>query len=183
MKIIVLDRDGVINEDSDEYIKTPEEWLPVPGSMEALATLKERGIHVAVATNQSGLGRQLFDEIALANIHHKMCSMAEDHGGFIDGVFYCPHLPDAGCRCRKPATGLLEQIETELGVELAGSFFIGDSLKDLKAALAFDMRPVLVRTGKGRLTEARLDELNGVSVPVFDSLADFVEHGMSDDHG
>ena len=180
MKIIVLDRDGVINEDSDDYIKSPEEWLPVIGSMEALAALKQRGYHVAVATNQSGLGRQLFDEIALANIHHKMCSMAEDNGGFIDGIFYCPHLPDAGCHCRKPATGLLEQIESELNVELAGSFFIGDSLKDLQAALAFNMQPVLVRTGKGLITESRLHELEEGSVQVFDCLAHFVKHGLND---
>lgn len=178
MKIIVLDRDGVINEDSADYIKSPEEWLPVPGSLEAIATLNSLGYSVAVATNQSGLGRGLFDDITLANIHHKMCSMVEDSGGFIEGVFYCPHLPDAGCDCRKPKTGLLSRIEEELHNKLAGCYFVGDSLKDLQAAMAFSMHPVLVRTGKGRVTESRLDELAGVPVPVFDNLAQFVEIGL-----
>lgn len=178
MKIIVLDRDGVINEDSDDYIKSPEEWLPVPGSLEAIATLTKNGYRVAVATNQSGLGRGLFDEFALANIHHKMCSMAEECGGFIEGVFYCPHLPDAGCDCRKPGIGLLERMEDELHDKLAGRYFIGDSLKDLQAARAFSMQPVLVRTGKGFKTEGRLNELAGDPVPVFDNLAQFVELGL-----
>ncbi|HAU23648.1 MAG TPA: D-glycero-beta-D-manno-heptose-1,7-bisphosphate 7-phosphatase [Gammaproteobacteria bacterium] len=178
MKIIVLDRDGVINEDSDDYIKSPEEWSPVPGSLEAIAALHVDGYKVAVATNQSGLGRMLFDEIALANIHQKMCSMVEDCGGFIEGVFYCPHLPNAGCDCRKPKTGLLQCIEDELLTSLTGQYFVGDSLKDLQAARAFSMQPVLVRTGKGRLTESRLYELEGEPVPVFDNLAQFVEIGL-----
>lgn len=178
MKIIVLDRDGVINEDSDDYIKSPEEWVPVPGSLEAIAALNVIGYKVTVATNQSGLGRGLFDEIALANIHHKMCSMVEESGGFIEGVFYCPHLPDAGCECRKPKTGLLMRIQDELHDKLAGCYFVGDSLKDLQAARAFNMEPILVRTGKGRVTENQLIELNGDSVPVFDNLAQFVEFGL-----
>lgn len=178
MKIIVLDRDGVINEDSDDYIKSPEEWLPLPGSLEAIAALNMSGYKVTVATNQSGLGRMLFDEITLANIHQKMCSMVEDCNGFIEGVFYCPHLPDAGCDCRKPKTGLLKRIEGELLTSLAGQYFVGDSLKDLQAARAFSMQPVLVRTGKGRLTESRLDEFGGDPVPVFDNLAQFVEIGL-----
>lgn len=178
MKIIVLDRDGVINEDSDDYIKSPEEWVAVPGSLEAIAALNMIGYKVTVATNQSGLGRGLFDEIALAKIHQKMCSMVEESGGFIEGVFYCPHLPDAGCECRKPRTGLLARIEDELYDTLAGCYFVGDSLKDLQAARAFNMKPVLVRTGKGRVTENQLIELEGDPIPVFDNLAQFVELGL-----
>ena len=170
MKTIVLDRDGVINEDSDAYIKSPEEWTPIPGSLEAIALLTKQGFTVAVATNQSGLARGLFDGAALAAIHHKMCSMVEDAGGFIDGVFFCPHGPNEGCDCRKPATGLLQQIEIELKCVLPDAYMIGDSVKDIQAARAYSMQPVLVRTGKGAQSEALL-KTNGLEdVPVYDDL-------------
>lgn len=170
MKTIVLDRDGVINEDSDHYIKSPEEWQPIPGSIEAISLLHNNNYRVAVATNQSGLARGLFDEITLARIHQTMCEAVENEGGLIEGVFYCPHGPDEGCHCRKPATGLLEQIESDLQSVLRGAYFIGDSLKDLQAATAFAMRPILVRTGKGLGTENELADNQMADVPVYDNL-------------
>lgn len=170
MKTIVLDRDGVINEDSDNYIKSPEEWLPIVGSLDAISLLHNNNYRVAVATNQSGLARGLFDEYVLARIHQTMCESVEEKGGFIEGVFYCPHGPDEGCMCRKPATGLLDQIEKEFQCVLRGTYFIGDSLKDLQAALAFEMQPILVRTGKGSITEGQLATLDTAEVPVFDDL-------------
>jgi len=182
MKTIVLDRDGVINEDSDSYIKSPDEWLPIKGSLEALSLLHKNDFRIAIATNQSGLARGLFDGSALAAIHHKMCSMVEDVGGYIDGIFFCPHGPDEGCRCRKPATGLLEQIELEFQCELPGAYLIGDSLKDLQAAINYRMQPILVRTGKGRITESELAS-NGLSgIPVCDDLLTAVKHIVLIDH-
>ena len=174
MKTIVLDRDGVINQDSDDYIKSAEEFVPIAGSIEAIAKLSAAGFKIFVATNQSGLAREFFDEDTLSEIHHLLCSMVEQLGGAIDGIFYCPHHPNDNCSCRKPKTGLLEQIESEFACELAGSYFIGDSLKDLEAAQAFGCRPVLVRTGKGALTENLLDQNDVSDVRVFDSLSSAV---------
>lgn len=174
MKIIVLDRDGVINQDSDDYIRSAEEFLPIPGSIEAIADLSNAGFLVTVATNQSGLARGYFDDDKLAEMHHLLCSMVEEAGGRIDGIFYCPHLPSEGCNCRKPKTGLLEQIETEFGCKLEGSYFVGDSLKDIEAARAFFLRPMLVRTGKGLLTEQSLMSEDDGYVAVFDTLAECV---------
>ena len=171
MKTIVLDRDGVINQDSDDYIKSAEEFVPIVGSIEAIANLSAAGFRVFIATNQSGLAQQFFDEDILSEIHHLLCSMVEQLGGGIDGIFYCPHHPDDNCSCRKPGTGLLEQIESEFACELAGSYFVGDSLKDIQAAQAFGCKPILVRTGKGTLTESVLRS-NAVSdVPVYESLS------------
>ena len=171
MKIVVLDRDGVINQDSDLYIKSADEWLPIDGSIDAIAKLSQSGYKIAVATNQSGLGRDLFDEYALAQIHHKLCSLVEDSGGIVDGIFYCPHLPDESCSCRKPATGLLTQIEQEFSTTLNQSFFVGDSYKDVQAAISFGCKPVLVRTGKGLATEQRLQQEGLSDVAVYDDLA------------
>ena len=174
MKIIVLDRDGVINRDSDDYIKSAEELVPINGSIEAIAKLSNAGFTVTVATNQSGLARGLFDEEKLSEMHHLLCSMVEAAGGSIDGIFYCPHHPDDGCACRKPKTGLLEQIEREFGCRLKGCYFVGDSLKDIQAARAFECQPILVRTGKGQITEQALLQEGVNDVRVFDSLADAV---------
>ena len=171
--IIVLDRDGVINDDSDAYIKSPEEWQPIVGSIEAIASLYRSGVQVAVATNQSGLGRGLFDAEQLAQMHGKMHTLVEAQGGSIAAVCYCPHLPEENCRCRKPGVGLLEQIQLQLVTPLAGSFFIGDSAKDLEAAVAFNMRPVLVRTGKGAKTEPQVAD-RYPDLPVYNDLADAV---------
>ena len=183
MKIIVLDRDGVINQDSDDYIKSAEEFIPIEGSISAIARLSLAGFRVVIATNQSGLARKYFDEDQLSEIHHLLCSMVESAGGIIDGIFYCPHHPDEACSCRKPKTGLLDQIENEFTCTLGDSYFVGDSLKDIQAARAFECRPILVRTGKGLITEQSLSEANDISIPIFDDLATAVSHilGSQDD--
>lgn len=176
MKNIVLDRDGVINQDSENYIRSADEWHPIQGSIEAIASLSNAGYTVTVATNQSGLARGYFDEVALAGMHQKLCALIEDAGGCISGIFYCPHSPDDLCQCRKPNTGLLEQIENELGTSLVGSWFVGDSLSDLTAALNHGCIPVLVKTGKGQetyeniLSNAELSKQFAI-LPVYCSLA------------
>ena len=152
MKLVILDRDGVINHDSASYIKSPAEWKPIPGSLEAIALLNQAGYRVLVATNQSGIGRGLFDMATLNAIHDKMHRALGLAGGRIDGIFYCPHAQDAGCNCRKPKPGLLEEIGRRFGVSLEGVPFIGDSLRDIEAALAVGAQPVLVLTGKGKKT-------------------------------
>lgn len=168
-KLVILDRDGVINEDSEHYIKDADEWRPIPGSLAAIAKLHTAGFTVAIATNQSGLGRGLFDDFALARIHGRMIEAIEDAGGQIAMIAYCPHAPDADCECRKPKPGLLLRISAELGMPLDGVPVIGDSARDLDAARAVAAAPILVRTGKGRLTEQQLPAQHGV--PVYDDLA------------
>jgi len=154
MKLVILDRDGVINQDSAEFIKNPDEWEPIPGSLEAIARLNHAGYHVVVATNQSGVGRGLLDMTALSAIHDKMHKALAQAGGRIDAVFYCPHAQDAGCNCRKPKPGLLEDIARRFNVDLAGVPCIGDSLRDLEAAVLVEAQPILVLTGKGKKTQA-----------------------------
>ena len=152
MKLIILDRDGVINHDSASYIKSPEEWKPIPGSLEAIALLNQAGYRVVVATNQSGIGRGLFDMPTLNAIHgkmHKACALV---GARIDAVFFCPHAQDGGCNCRKPKPGLLEEIGRRFNVNLRGVPSIGDSLRDLEASAAVGAQPILVLTGKGQKT-------------------------------
>ena len=152
MKLIILDRDGVINHDSASYIKSPDEWKPIAGSLEAIALLNQAGYRVLVATNQSGIGRGLFDMATLNAIHDKMHRALGAVGGHIDGIFYCPHAQDAGCNCRKPKTGLLEEIARRFSASLEGVPLIGDSLRDLQAAASVGAQPVLVLTGKGKAT-------------------------------
>jgi D-glycero-D-manno-heptose 1,7-bisphosphate phosphatase len=154
MKLIILDRDGVINYDSADYIKSPAEWKPIPGSLEAIARLNQAGYHVVVATNQSGIGRGLFDVATLNAIHEKMHKALGLAGGRIDAVFFCPHTQDTDCDCRKPKPGLLEDIAHRFNTELTGVPVIGDSLRDLQAAAAVGAQPVLVLTGKGERTVA-----------------------------
>ncbi len=153
MKLVILDRDGVINQDSASYIKSPDEWKPIPGSLEAIARLTQAGYHVVVATNQSGIGRGLFEMATLNAIHDKMHRAASQAGGRIDAVFYCPHSQDANCSCRKPRTGLLDEIGRRFGASLKDVPFIGDSNRDLEAAVAVGARPILVLTGKGAKTQ------------------------------
>jgi D-glycero-D-manno-heptose 1,7-bisphosphate phosphatase len=148
MKLVILDRDGTINSDSDDFVKTPEEWLPLPGALEAIARLNHAGWHVVIASNQSGLGRGLFDVTALNAIHAKMHKMLAAVGGRVDAVFYCPHSPEESCSCRKPLPGLFEQIGARLGVPLKGVPTAGDSLRDLQAGAAAGCEPHLVLTGK-----------------------------------
>lgn len=152
MRLVILDRDGVINEDSAEFIKSPDEWIPLPGSLEAIAQLTNAGWRVVIATNQSGLARKLFDIDDLNAIHEKMYSMVNEYGGVIEAIFFCPHGPKDDCDCRKPKPGMLEQISQRLRVSLEGVPVIGDSLRDLQAARAVGAQPVLVRTGKGSET-------------------------------
>jgi D-glycero-D-manno-heptose 1,7-bisphosphate phosphatase len=151
MKLIILDRDGTINEDRDDFVKSPDEWVPIPGSLEAIARLNHAGWHTVVATNQSGLARGLFDMATLNAIHAKMNRALTELGGRIDAVFFCPHGPDDGCSCRKPLPGLYTMIGERYGVPLRETYAIGDSLRDLEAAVAAGCAPHLVRTGKGAL--------------------------------
>lgn len=149
MKLVILDRDGTINADSVEYIKSPEEWRPLPGAIEAIARLNHAGWHTVIASNQSGLGRGLFDVASLNAMHAKMHKMLAAQGARIDAVFYCPHSPDEGCHCRKPLPGLFEQIGERFGVDLKGTPTVGDGLRDLQAGIAVGCEPHLVLTGRG----------------------------------
>ncbi|WP_207060743.1 D-glycero-beta-D-manno-heptose 1,7-bisphosphate 7-phosphatase [Motiliproteus sp. SC1-56] len=173
-QLLILDRDGVINEDSDHYVKSVDEWIPIPGSIEAIARLSQAGYQVVVATNQSGLARGYFQLDDLVAMHEKMSRLVEAAGGKLEGVFYCPHGPDDGCDCRKPAPGLIDQIERALNCSAKDSFIVGDSLRDLEAGLAKGCRPVLVKTGKGKRTLAK--GLPFPDVAVHESLTDFVDH-------
>ena len=154
MKLVILDRDGVINHDSAEYIKNPAEWKPIPGSLDAIARLNQDGYRVVVATNQSGIGRGLFDMSTLNAIHDKMHKALTRAGGRIDAVFYCPHAQDSACNCRKPKPGLLQDIAHRFNADLAGVPCIGDALRDLQAAAQVEAQPILVLTGKGKRTVA-----------------------------
>ncbi|MGM0564734.1 MAG: D-glycero-beta-D-manno-heptose 1,7-bisphosphate 7-phosphatase [Pseudomonadota bacterium] len=173
-KWIVLDRDGVINEDSDEYVKSAEEWIPIPGSLEAIARLKRAGYGIAVATNQSGLGRGLFYFDAFEAMCEKMDVLLDQVGGWVDGIFLCPHAPEDSCDCRKPKPGLYHQIIEAFELDsLEGVVTVGDSLRDLQAGRAVGCRPVLVKTGKGERTLERGEGLEGVAV--YDDLASVVD--------
>jgi D-glycero-D-manno-heptose 1,7-bisphosphate phosphatase len=154
MKLAILDRDGVINFDSDQYIKSPAEWRPIPGSIEAIARLNQNGYRIAVATNQSGIGRGLFDMATLNAINDKMMELVFRQGGRIDALFFCPHTAVEECNCRKPRTGMLEEIAARFHSDLKGVPVVGDSLKDLQAADAVGAQPILVLTGKGEKTKA-----------------------------
>jgi D-glycero-D-manno-heptose 1,7-bisphosphate phosphatase len=174
MKLAILDRDGVINQDSDQYIKSPAEWRPIPGSIEAIARLNQHGYRVAVATNQSGIGRGLFDMATLNAINDKMMELVFRQGGRIDALFFCPHTAAEDCGCRKPKTGMLEEIAARFHTELKGVPSIGDSLKDLQAAESVGAQPILVLTGKGKATQ----EAGGMpkKTLVFEDLAEASRH-------
>ena len=174
MKLIILDRDGVINHDSDQYIKSPEEWKPIRGSLEAIARLGQWGYRVVVATNQSGVGRGFFDMDTLNAIHEKMNKAVSQVGGRIDAVFYCTHTEADNCDCRKPKPGMLEEIALRYNTTLAGVPVIGDSLRDLQAALAAGAQPMLVLTGKGVKTAG--DPLLPPGTPQFADLSAAVAH-------
>jgi D-glycero-D-manno-heptose 1,7-bisphosphate phosphatase len=179
MKLVILDRDGVINQDSDEYIKSPEEWLPLPGALEAIARLNQAGFRVAVATNQSGVGRGLYDMATLNAMHEKMHKAANRVGARIDAVFYCPHLEHVDCVCRKPKPGMLIDIGARFNVDLKNVSMVGDTATDMQAAVAAGATPLLVKTGKGErtLVAAKTGEKplpDGVQV--FDNLAAAAQH-------
>ncbi len=152
LEVVILDRDGVINRDSAQFIKSPDEWRPIPGSLEAIARLNHAGFRVVIATNQSGIGRGLFDMATLNAIHEKMHRVLALVGGRIDAVFYCPHTADAQCECRKPKTAMFKEIGIRLAVDLIGVPCVGDSLRDLQSADAVGAQPMLVLTGKGERT-------------------------------
>jgi D-glycero-D-manno-heptose 1,7-bisphosphate phosphatase len=168
-KYVLLDRDGVINHDSDDYIKSPAEWLPIAGSLEAIVLLNQHGFKVVVISNQSGIARGYYSLEVLTEIHHKLHNLLAEKGGKIDAVYFCPHAPNDNCNCRKPKPGLFELFSQEKNVQLKNIFFIGDSLTDIKAAQAVAALPLLVKTGKGLKTLAENPHLN---IPIFENLYD-----------
>lgn len=182
MPLVIIDRDGVINYDSDDYIKSAEEWEAIPGSLQAIARLSQSGFTVVVATNQSGLARGLFELEDFEAMNAKLVEQLAGFGGEIAGIFYCPHHPDDDCNCRKPKPGLIDAIENELGLAAAGAFFVGDSLKDLQAADCKSCQPILVKTGKGEATAAKLSKSMRDRIPVVADLsaaADYIIRNTS----
>ena len=165
MKTIILDRDGVINQDSDEFIKSVDEWLPIPGSLEAMALLHRHDYRVVVITNQSGVARGLFSLATLNDIHRHMLAETRKKGGLIEAVFFCPHGPDDGCTCRKPASGMFKDVASRLKIEMSGVPAVGDSMRDLQAARDVGALPVLVKTGKGKLTTRMLKKRDSPIAP------------------
>ncbi|MFT5115782.1 MAG: D-glycero-D-manno-heptose 1,7-bisphosphate phosphatase [Parasphingorhabdus sp.] len=178
-KLVILDRDGVINHDSDDYIKSADEWLPIPGSLEAIARLCRAHYQVVVITNQSGIARGLFDMESLNGIHRKMLDRLHEKGGKIDAILFCPHGPDDECECRKPRSGLFLELADRLGCSLQGVPAVGDSLRDLQAALAAGALPVLVKTGKGKKTSKQYSQDENLAameqLPIYKDLAAFVD--------
>lgn len=178
--LIILDRDGVINEYDGNYICSADEWSPIPGSIEAIARLCNAGHRIAIATNQSGIARGFYDNDELDAMHDKLELLVEEQGGCIDFIAFCPHHPDDRCPCRKPLTGLLDQIRQHFHLDsLAGAFMVGDSRKDLEAGIAAGCHPILVRTGNGRDTERHLQDRPLPNVRVYDNLGEAAEALLS----
>lgn len=173
MKLIILDRDGVLNEEKEDFIKTPEEWVPIDSSMQAVSRLNEAGYRVVLATNQSGVGRGIIDMDTLNQIHQKMHNSLGRFGGWVDAIFFCPAAPDTDSECRKPRPGMFEDIANRCETDLADVPAVGDKLTDIQAAMAAGARPILVRTGYGRQTEQDKDLPDGI--PVYDDLYSFVD--------
>ena len=171
---IILDRDGVINHESAAYVKTPEEWIPIPGSLEAMASLSKAGFRILIATNQSGVARGYYDHEMLGRIHEKLTRELAVHGGTIEEIFYCPHHPDVGCNCRKPKPGLIHQIQQKYPVVLEETYFIGDSDVDMFVAKETGCRPLLVLTGRGQAMVEKYPEFS--TIPHFANLKAAVEH-------
>ena len=185
MKTIILDRDGVINHDSDDFIKSVDEWVAIPGSLEAIALLHRHGYRVVVITNQSGVARGLLSLTTLNDIHRHMLAEARNKGGLIEAVFFCPHGPDDGCQCRKPLTGMFKDVASRLKIEMNGVPAVGDSMRDLQSARDVGALPVLVKTGKGKQT-ARLLKKNESPVPLdevvnYKNLASFADALLAGD--
>ena len=174
MKLVILDRDGVINYDSDKYIKSPQEWKPIPDSLDAIARLNQWGFRVVVATNQSGLGRGLFEMDTLNAIHDKMMKAVIQAGGRIDAIFFCPHINADNCECRKPKPGMLIEIAMRYNLDLTRVPVVGDGLRDLQAAVAGGAQPMLVMTGKGAQTAD--DPLLPADTLIFPDLAAAAAH-------
>jgi D-glycero-D-manno-heptose 1,7-bisphosphate phosphatase len=181
LKLVILDRDGTINRASDEFVKSPEEWHPLPGALEAISRLNHAGFHVVLATNQSGLGRGLFDMAALNAVHAHMLKTLGAFGGRIDAIFYCPHTAEEACSCRKPAPGLLHQIAERYGHSLSGVPYVGDSLRDMLAAQAAGCVPHLVLSGRHAMVDsARLPPEFPSHTWVHADLVAFVDHLLAD---
>jgi len=177
MKLIVLDRDGVINIDSDNFIKSIDEWIPIPGSIEAIAKLSKNNYKIAVVTNQSGIARKYYDKNVLNAMHNKFRRLLADKGAKVDAIFYCPHGPKDTCTCRKPATGMYQNVEKLFGLSLKDSYTVGDSYRDLEAAMAMSSKPVLVKTGKGEKTLIdKKEEISANQIPIYKNLANFVDN-------
>lgn len=158
MKLIILDRDGVINHDRDDYVKSADECVPIDGSIEAIVRLNKAGFTVVIATNQAGLAKGKFELEDLEAMHEKITALVEEQGGELGGIFYCPHHPDDNCKCRKPMPGMLDAIEAEFNTSVESCYFVGDSLRDLQAGLQKGCKPILVKTGNGLKTLAQLDD-------------------------
>ena len=173
MPYIILDRDGVINYDSDAYIKSPAEWLPIPGSLEAIAQLNRHGFRVLIATNQSGVARGYYDLAMLDQIHEKLTTELSAVGGYIEEIFFCPHHPNDGCLCRKPKPGMIYQMQEKYPIHLPETFFIGDSIVDVQAALAAGCKPLLVLSQKGNIMLEKYPEL--LNIPSFENLSAAVD--------
>ncbi|WP_347988128.1 D-glycero-beta-D-manno-heptose 1,7-bisphosphate 7-phosphatase [Methylomonas sp. AM2-LC] len=173
---VILDRDGVINIDSDDFIKSPQEWLPIPGSLEAIALLNQHGYRVVVITNQSGVARGLYDLATLDAIHAYMHQLVIAAGGHIEAIYFCPHGPDSHCNCRKPKPGLFKTFAEEKNIDLTQVFSVGDSLRDLEASWAVSAQPILVKTGKGLQTLLNNPQLK---LPIFDNLYDAATYIVS----
>ena len=170
MKIIILDRDGVINEDSDDYIKSPDEWIPIAGSLEALGKLSQNGFKVIIITNQSGIGRKIFSIEMLNAIHKKMSINLAQYGGVIDGIFFCPCAPEENCNCRKPKSGLYNEVSDRLQISLENVFCVGDKITDIQAAQNARAKPILVKTGKENDDSGNIPK----NIPIYDDLLSFV---------
>ena len=181
-KLIILDRDGVINEDSDNYIRSVDEWIPVPGSIKAISELSKAGYTIAVATNQSGLARGYFPESELHAMHNKMNTLVEAEGGQIHTILFCPHGPDDLCDCRKPKPGMVEQLLSLHGVKASKTWVVGDSLRDLQAGLGAGCKAALVKTGKGERTLKAIEEKEPQlkNIPLFKNLKEFSEQLLSE---
>ena len=176
MKLIILDRDGVINHDSDQFIKSPEEWQPIDGSLDAIAFLTQAGYTIAVATNQSGIARGYFNVQTLNEMHAKMHKLVRQAGGEISGIWFCPHTADSNCDCRKPKPGMVLDILDRFQAQASETYLVGDSLRDLQAIASAGGKPILVRTGKGMKTLAQDSENLPQGTQIFDSLLDFAVH-------
>lgn len=181
MRLVILDRDGVINQDSSDYIKTPEEWVPIAGSLEAIARLCRAEYRVVIITNQAGVGRGLYSLDTMNKINRRMFELMRQKGGEVDALLFCPHAPEFGCECRKPKPGMFVDLARRLKVNLAGIPAVGDSMRDMDAAIAAGAQPVLVRTGKGMETLREIqqgDDPKHKEIPVYDDLASFVDHHL-----
>ena len=192
MKLVILDRDGVINHDSPEYIKSADEWIPIDGSIDAIARLYRTGFTVVLATNQAGLARGKFDLDDLEAMHEKLTRLVEEQGAELGAIFYCPHHPDDKCKCRKPMPGMVDAIEAEFNISAEGFYFVGDSLRDLQAAVTKGCKPILVKTGNGKKTLSQLADvtlqtdapnITPDQVQVFENLAAAADFILANDSG